>query len=208
MVGVLTSHQEMELYFLGVIGAYLLGSIPFGLVSSRIFGTDDPRTHGSHNIGFTNVLRVSGKKVGIFTLIGDLGKGTVATGIAGFAGLPWIWILAIGFSVILGHVFSIFLGFKGGKGVATALGAIIGIHPLIGWLLVGVWLGAVSVFGYSSGGALLAFCVFPFLAYFLTYDFYFCLFALGVTVVIFFCHKENILRLSQGTESKMRLFSI
>ncbi len=70
----------MELYLLGVVGAYLLGSIPFGLVISRIFGADDPRTHGSHNIGFTNVLRVSGKKVGIFTLIGDLGKGTVATG--------------------------------------------------------------------------------------------------------------------------------
>lgn len=197
----------MELYLLGLVGAYLLGSIPFGLVFSRIFGTDDPRTHGSQNIGFTNVLRVSGKKVGIFTLIGDLGKGTGATVIAGIVGFPWLWILIIGLIVILGHVFSIFLGFKGGKGVATALGAIIGIYPLIGWLLVGVWLGAVLVFGYSSGGALLAFGVFPILAYFLTYDFYFCFFALGVTGIIFFCHKENILRLIQGTESKMRLFS-
>ncbi len=195
----------MELYLLGVVGAYLLGSIPFGLVVSRIFGTDDPRTQGSHNIGFTNVLRVSGKKVGIFTLLGDLGKGTVATVIAGLMGFSWLWILVIGISVILGHVFSIFLQFKGGKGVATALGAIIGIHPLIGWLLVGVWLGAVLVFGYSSGGALLAFGVFPFLAYFMTYDFYFCLFALGVMAIIFICHKENIIRLMQGTESKMRL---
>jgi acyl phosphate:glycerol-3-phosphate acyltransferase len=198
----------MDIYLLGVVSAYLLGSIPFGLVISRIFGADDPRTQGSQNIGFTNVLRVSGKKVGILTLIGDLGKGTVATVIAGFVGFPWLWILIIGFTVLLGHVFSLFLGFKGGKGVATALGAIIGIHPLIGWLLVGVWLGAVLVFGYSSGGALLAFSVFPFLAYFLTFDFYFCFFAVGVTAVIFFCHKENILRLIQGTESKMRLFSI
>ncbi len=198
----------MELYLFGVVGAYLLGSIPFGLVISRFFGTDDPRTHGSHNIGFTNVLRVSGKKVGILTLIGDLGKGTVATVIAGLVGLPWLWILVIGFTVVLGHVFSVFLGFKGGKGVATALGAIIGIHPLIGCLLVGVWLGAVLVFGYSSGGALLAFSVFPFLAYFLTYDLYFWVFALVVTTIIFFCHKENILRLMQGTERKMRLFSI
>lgn len=139
----------MDIYLLGVVSAYLLGSIPFGLVVSRIFGADDPRTKGSQNIGFTNVLRVSGKKVGILTLIGDLGKGTVATVIAGFVGFPWLWILIIGFTVLLGHVFSLFLGFKGGKGVATALGAIIGIHPLIGWLLVGVWLGAVLVFGLS-----------------------------------------------------------
>ncbi|PJA78031.1 MAG: acyl-phosphate glycerol 3-phosphate acyltransferase [Nitrospirae bacterium CG_4_9_14_3_um_filter_51_5] len=194
------------MYLLGVVSAYLLGSIPFGLVFSRIFGTEDPRTHGSHNIGFTNVLRVSGKKVGMFTLLGDLGKGAVATAIVDFMGFPRHWILVIGFAVILGHVFSIFLRFNGGKGVATALGAILGIHPLIGWLLVGVWLGAVLVFRYSSGGALLAFGVFPFLAFFLTHDLYFCLFALGVMGIIFLCHKENILRLMQGTESKMSLF--
>ncbi|MDH3504143.1 MAG: glycerol-3-phosphate 1-O-acyltransferase PlsY [Nitrospirota bacterium] len=198
----------MELYLFGVVGAYLLGSIPFGLVVSRIFGADDPRTHGSHNIGSTNVLRVSGKKVGFLTLLGDLGKGTLATTIAGFMGFPWHWILIVGFSVILGHVFSIFLRFQGGKGVATALGAILGIHPLIGGLLVGVWLGAVLIFRYSSGGALWAFGVFPFLAFFLTHDLYLCFFALGVMALIFICHKENIRRLMQGTESKMSLFSI
>jgi glycerol-3-phosphate acyltransferase PlsY len=197
----------MELYLFGVVGAYLLGSIPFGLVVSRIFGTDDPRSHGSHNIGFTNVLRVSGKKVGLFTLLGDLGKGAVATGISGFMGFPWPWILVIGLAVILGHVFSIFLRFKGGKGVATAMGAILGIHPLIGGLLVGVWLGAVLIFRYSSGGALVAFVVFPFLVFFLTHDLYFCFFALGVMGIIIFSHKENIHRLIQGTESKMSLFS-
>ncbi|MCA9419368.1 MAG: glycerol-3-phosphate 1-O-acyltransferase PlsY [Nitrospira sp.] len=187
--------------------AYLLGSIPFGLVVSRLFGREDPRTQGSHNIGFTNVLRISGKKIGILTLLGDLGKGTVATVIAAFMEFPWHWVLIVGFAVILGHVFSIFLRFKGGKGVATALGAILGIHPLIGCLLVGVWLGAVLVFGYSSGGALLSFGVFPILAYFLTHELYFCLFALGVMALIFICHKENIIRLMQGTESKMSLFS-
>ncbi|HNP60212.1 MAG TPA: glycerol-3-phosphate 1-O-acyltransferase PlsY [Nitrospirales bacterium] len=197
----------MEFYLLGVVGAYLLGSIPFGLVASRIFGKEDPRTRGSHNIGFTNTLRVSGKKVGILTLIGDLGKGTVATVVAGSMGFPWLWILFIGFSVILGHVFSIFLRFKGGKGVATALGAIIGIHPLIGWLLVGIWLGAVWGFGYSSGGALIAFGAFPFLVFLLTSDFYFCIFSLGVMAIIFISHKENIHRLRQGTESKINLTS-
>jgi glycerol-3-phosphate acyltransferase PlsY len=198
----------MELYLLGVVSAYLLGSIPFGLVVSRLFGADDPRTQGSHNIGCTNVLRISGKKVGFLTLIGDLGKGTLATAIAGFMGFPWPWILVIGFMVILGHVFSIFLRFHGGKGVATALGAIIGIDPFIGWILVGVWLGAVLLFRYSSGGAILTFGVFPFLAFFLTHDLYLSFFAIGVMIIIFLCHKENIIRLLRGTESKISLFSI
>ena len=197
----------MGLYLLGVFGAYLLGSIPFGLIVSKIFGTDDPRTHGSRNIGFTNVLRVSGKRAGFLTLFGDLGKGFLATTMATLMGVPWSWILSIGFAVVLGHVFSIFLQFKGGKGVATAMGSISGIHPLIGAVLMGVWLGTVLIFKYSSGGALAAFGVFPFLAFFLTHDFYFCLYALCMMGIIYLCHKENILRLIQGTENKMRLFS-
>jgi acyl phosphate:glycerol-3-phosphate acyltransferase len=197
----------MGLYLLGVLGAYLLGSIPFGLVVSKILNTDDPRNHGSCNIGFTNVLRVSGKKAGFLTLFGDLGKGILATSMASLMEFPWVWILCIGIAVVLGHVFSIFLRFKGGKGVATALGSISGIHPLIGLLLIGVWLGTVFVFRYSSGGALAAFGVFPFLAFFLTHDFYFCIYSLFMTLLIYLCHKDNILRLMQGTENKMRLFS-
>ena len=197
----------MGLYLLGVLGAYFLGSIPFGLVASKLFGTDDPRTHGSGNIGFTNVLRVSGKKVGFFTLFGDLGKGFLATTMAGFMGFPRPWILLIGLAVVLGHVFSPFLRFKGGKGVATALGSVLGIHLLIGAVLLGIWLGTVLIFRYSSGGALAAFGVFPILTFFLTYDFFFCLFSLGIMGIIYGCHKENIYRLIQGTESKMSLFS-
>jgi glycerol-3-phosphate acyltransferase PlsY len=193
----------MGLYLLGVFGAYLLGSIPFGLVVSKIFGTDDPRTHGSRNIGFTNVLRVSGKKAGFLTLFGDLGKGLLATTMANLMGFPWVWILFIGIAVVLGHVFSIFLRFKGGKGVATAFGSILGVHSLIGLILIGIWLGAVWVFRYSSGGALVAFAVFPFLALLLTDDFYFCLFSLCLMGIIYFCHKENIRRLIQGTEPKI-----
>jgi glycerol-3-phosphate acyltransferase PlsY len=197
----------MGLYLLGVFGAYLLGSIPFGLVVSKLFGADDPRTHGSCNIGFTNVLRISGKKVGFLTLFGDLGKGLLATIVARLMGFPWSWILLIGFAVVLGHVFSIFLRFKGGKGVATALGSILGIHPLIGLLLIGVWLGTVLVFRYSSGGALAAFGVFPILTFFLAYDFFFCIYSLCIMIIIYLCHKDNILRLIQGTETKMSLFS-
>jgi len=197
----------MEVYLLGILGAYLLGSIPFGLLASSLLGTDDPRTQGSRNIGFTNVLRVSGKKAGLFTLLGDFGKGLLATVLAKHMGFPGSWIFLIGLAVVLGHVFSIFLGFKGGKGVATALGSIVGIHLLIGMILIGIWLGTVLIFRYSSGGALAAFGTFPFLAFFLTHDMFLCLYGLGMMVIIYINHIENILRLSRGTESKMDLFS-
>jgi glycerol-3-phosphate acyltransferase PlsY len=197
----------MGLYLLGIIGAYLLGSIPFGLVVSKLLGSDDPRTHGSLNIGFTNVLRVSGKKAGFLTLFGDFGKGLLATTLVNLMGFPWSWILLVGLAVVLGHVFSIFLRFKGGKGVATALGAIVGIHPLIGLLLIVIWLGTVLGFRYSSGGALAAFGIFPLLAFFLTDDFSLCIFALTILGIIYWCHKDNIVRLIHGTESKMNLSS-
>lgn len=197
----------MGLYLLGVLGAYLLGSIPFGLVVAKIFGTDDPRTHGSHNIGFTNVLRVCGKKAGFLTLLGDLGKGLLATTMVSFMGFPLGWVLSVGLVVVFGHVFSIFLKFNGGKGVATGLGSILGIYPLIGIILIVVWVSAVLIFRYSSGGALAAFGIFPFVAFFMTYDLYFCLYSLCMMGIIFYCHQDNILRLARGTESKIRLFS-
>ena len=197
----------MGLYLLGVLGAYLLGSIPFGLVVAKIFGTDDPRTHGSHNIGFTNVLRVCGKKAGFLTLLGDLGKGLLATTMVSFMGFPLGWVLSVGLVVVFGHVFSIFLKFNGGKGVATGLGSILGIYPLIGIILIVVWVSAVFLFRYSSGGALAAFGIFPFVAFFMTYDLYFCLYSLCMMGIIFYCHQDNILRLARGTESKIRLFS-
>ncbi len=197
----------MLVYFLGAIGAYVLGSIPFGLLVAKALGEPDPRTAGSKNIGFTNVLRVSGKKAGILTLLGDIGKGVVATIFAQGLGAPSHWILLIGFAVILGHIFSVFLGFKGGKGVATALGAVLGIEPLLGFYLFGIWIGTVIIFRYSSGGALAAFSSFPILAYFLTGDVELILFALGVLALIVYGHTDNISRLMKGTESKMSLFS-
>ena len=114
----------MLVYILGAIGAYVLGSIPFGLLVAKALGGPDPRTAGSKNIGFTNVLRVSGKKAGILTLVGDIGKGVVAAVLAQNLGVPRTWVLLISFTVILGHIFSVFLAFKGGKGVATGLGAV------------------------------------------------------------------------------------
>jgi glycerol-3-phosphate acyltransferase PlsY len=163
---------------------------------------------GSKNIGFTNVLRVSGKKAGILTLIGDIGKGVLAVWLAEAIGAPRPWVLAIGLSVILGHIFSVFLVFKGGKGVATALGSIFGIEPFLGVCVLGIWIGAVILFKFSSGGALAAFLGFPILAVALRGDTALMIFSFCILALIVFGHMENIARLAKGTEPKMSLFSI
>ena len=193
-------------YVLTVIGAYILGSIPSGLLVSRALGEKDPRTSGSKNIGFTNVLRVSGKKAGILTLFGDIGKGIVAVWIAQAIGAPRLWILVIGLAVILGHIFSVFLVFKGGKGVATALGAVFGIEPILGVCLLGIWIGTVLIFQISSGSALAAFAGFPILSVIFYDDVPLVVFSCCILGLIVYGHIENISRLLNGTEPKMSLF--
>ncbi|BFU91242.1 MAG: Glycerol-3-phosphate acyltransferase [Nitrospira sp.] len=182
---------------------YLLGAIPFGIVISKAMGLPDPRTVGSKNVGFTNVLRVSGKKAGILTLVGDMGKGWVM----GFAATQLLqdeWaILIVALVPFLGHLFSPFLGFKGGKGVATALGSVLGVAPLIGLVLLLAWIGAVALWRYSSGGALTAFGLFPIIAALARPTGPFILFSLIVSGLIVIKHKGNIERLWKGTESKM-----
>ena len=198
----------MHWYVLVAIGAYILGSIPSGLLVSQALGKKDPRSSGSKNIGFTNVLRVSGKKAGILTLMGDIGKGVAAVWLAQAIGAPRPWALAIGLSVILGHIFSMFLVFKGGKGVATALGSVFGIEPFLGVCLLGIWIGAVILFKFSSGGALAAFLGFPILAFVIRGDVPLVIFSLCILALIVYGHRENISRLVKGTEPKMTLFSI
>jgi glycerol-3-phosphate acyltransferase PlsY len=186
-----------------VIVGYLLGAVPFGVVVSKAMGLPDPRTVGSKNVGFTNVLRVSGKKAGLFTLIGDMGKGWVM----GAAATHWLqgeWaIVLVALAPFLGHLFSPFLGFTGGKGVATALGSVLGVAPLIGLLLLVAWIGAVALWRYSSGGALTAFGLFPLLAAVVRPTIEFLLFSFVVSGLIVVKHTGNIERLLKGTESKI-----
>ena len=186
-----------------VLVGYLLGAVPFGVVISKIMGLPDPRTVGSKNVGFTNVLRVSGKTAGILTLIGDMGKGWVM----GYAGSSWYqteWaVLVIALAPFLGHLFSPFLRFKGGKGVATALGSVLGVAPMIGLLLLFVWISAVALWRYSSGGALSAFGCFPIIAALIHPTGPFLLFSILVSGLIVVKHKGNITRLLQGTETKI-----
>ncbi|NOS81589.1 MAG: glycerol-3-phosphate 1-O-acyltransferase PlsY [Nitrospira sp.] len=182
---------------------YLLGAVPFGIVVSKAMGLPDPRTVGSKNVGFTNVLRVSGKTPGILTLLGDMGKGWLLSWVA----MQWLtvetFIMIVAIAPILGHLFSPFLGFKGGKGVATALGAVLGLSPSIGLLLLLIWLGAVAIWRYSSGGALAAFSCLPVVAIVNEQRQEFFIFSLLVSAMIWIKHKDNIVRLWQGTESKM-----
>ena len=186
-----------------VVVGYMLGAIPFGVVVSKAMGLPDPRTVGSKNVGFTNVLRVSGKKAGVLTLLGDMGKGWVV----GWAAMQWLtvesFIMVIAISPILGHIFSPFLGFKGGKGVATAVGAVLALSPSIGLLVLLIWLGTVAIWRYSSGGALAAFACLPVVAIVNEQRQEFLIFALIVSGLIWIKHKDNIVRLWKGTESKI-----
>ena len=194
--------QQVLVAVLLVVG-YLLGSIPFGIVVSKALGLPDPRMVGSKNVGFTNVLRASGTKAGVLTLIGDMGKGWMI----GWAAMQWLtderFIMLVALSVILGHIFSPFLNFKGGKGVATALGAVLGLSPSIGLLLVLIWLGAVAIWRYSSGGALAAFGCLPVVAIVNEQRQEFLVFALIVSGLIWIKHKDNLVRLWKGTENKI-----
>ena len=195
-------NEELFGLLMTVLG-YVLGGIPFGIVVSKALGLPDPRTVGSKNIGFTNVLRVSGKTAGILTLLGDFGKGWVCAWVA----MHWLtvesYIMVVAFAPILGHMFSPFLGFKGGKGVATAVGVVLGLSPSIGLLLLLIWLGAVAIWRYSSGGALAAFGCFPIVAVVNEQRQEFFIFSLVISALIWIKHKDNIVRLWRGTESKI-----
>lgn len=192
-------------WLIGILAllGYLIGSIPFGVVVSRLLGVTDPRFAGSRNVGFTNVLRVSGKKAGILTLIGDIGKGWLVGWVGTLVFHQEAAVLLVALASILGHLHSVFLGFKGGKGVATALGAVLGVAPWVGLSLMGIWVGAVLLWKYSSGGALVAFGLFPIVAVVFHRSWLFVGCACLISVLIWSRHKENLVRLWSGTEPRI-----
>jgi glycerol-3-phosphate acyltransferase PlsY len=185
------------------IGGYLLGSVPFGVVASRCLGAADPRTAGSRNIGFTNVLRISGKTAGLLTLAGDMGKGWIVGWLAHWSASDEVTALALAGTPIAGHLFPIFLGFRGGKGVATALGSLAGVAPMLGLAVMAVWLGAVGLSRYSSGGALAAFTLAPLLAWGFGKSGSFIAFTILLAALIWWKHADNVVRLLNGTERRI-----
>ena len=186
-----------------MIAGYLAGSIPFGVIFSRWMTRIDPRDGGSRNIGFTNVLRTAGRAPAALTLMGDLGKGYLAVRFAQSLSVGETGAWLAGIAAVVGHNFPVFLGFKGGKGVATGLGVLYGIHPLVGWMTVILWGGTVLLSRYSSLGAIVAFGLSPVLVLFIHPAPLSVFFSLTLTGLILIRHTANIQRLRSGTEPKI-----
>jgi len=183
--------------------AYLLGSIPFGVLVARALGGVDLRRVGSGNIGATNVLRAVGKGAAGLTLLGDIGKGALAVALGRLSGVSPTVLAMIALAAVVGHLLPAFAGFRGGKGVATALGVILAAMPAVGGLLLLIWLAAAAVWRYSSLAALVASAALPVLAWLL--DGRAPMVALSITLflVVLVRHRENIVRLWEGTEGKI-----
>jgi acyl phosphate:glycerol-3-phosphate acyltransferase len=146
---------------LAILAAYLLGSVPFAVVSSRIFRLADPRSYGSGNPGATNVLRSGNKKAALVTLIGDALKGWIAVYVAQRAGFSDNVTGLVALAVFFGHLYPVFLKFKGGKGVATAIGVLLALDPLLGLAVIATWLFVAFASRYSSLAAILAAALAP-----------------------------------------------
>jgi glycerol-3-phosphate acyltransferase PlsY len=197
--------------FIALFG-YLLGSVPTGLVLAKLFSKVDPRKTGSKNIGATNIFRTVGKKMGILTLVGDGLKGAIPMGIAIRWGLTdqWglsadLWIAIAGLSPFLGHVFPIFLGFKGGKGVATALGVYLLISPLSVLIEFFLFAGIVWKWRFVSLGSITCATTIPILiAYFRSDSQAYFVLSIIIAALIIYRHQSNIARLLQGMENKWK----
>ncbi len=189
-------------YLLCALLGYLLGSIPFGLVLSRIAGYGDIRKIGSGNIGATNVLRTGNKPLAFATLLLDSGKGAIAVIIA-LALVNYNAALIAGFFALLGHCFPIWLRFKGGKGVATTLGTLIAIQPLLGGITCIIWFISALIMRISSLSALIAVGLTPVISHFLYHNSNLSGFCAFVAALVYIKHRDNIKRLFNGDEPKI-----
>lgn len=190
----------LSLYAIAAVLGYALGSVPFGLLLTRAAGLGDVRNIGSGNIGATNVLRTGNKKLAAATLILDMLKGTVAALLGAMAG-PVFAMLA-GFGAFVGHLYPIWLNFKGGKGVATYLGVLLGLAWQGALIFAAVWISMAAIFRYSSLSALVAAAVVPVALYILGETQLAMLFSL-MSIIVIVKHRANITRLLAGTESKI-----
>ncbi len=190
----------LGLVFVFMVCAYLIGSFSTAILVSRWMHVSDPRELGSKNPGATNMLRLSGKKAAFFTLLGDFLKGFLPVLGAGLLGISGFSLALVGLAAFLGHLYPIFFGFKGGKGIATALGVFWGLSPVLGVVAVLGWLLAFLIFRYASLASLLAMMAALMLTLLMKVH-YFLPMAVMVALVIW-RHRENIERLKAGTERK------
>lgn len=186
-----------------VVLAYLIGSIPFGLLIAKLGWGVDPRSAGSGNIGFTNVYRVAGTTPAVLTLIGDAGKGLGPVLAAHTLLLGGLWPFLIGLAAIIGHDYSCFLKGRGGKGVATSFGALFGLHLPVASLTLITWIGVVAVSRRVSIASVVAFGTLPFWAVLLPFTSSRLISLIGaamMTALVLIRHRDNLRRLRQGLE--------
>ena len=187
--------------------AYLLGSIPFGYIFAKLFGKTDIREHGSGNIGATNVLRVMGWKLALPVFVLDLLKGFMAVFLAKIVDSGSLLPLAAGILVMLGHSFPLFLGFKGGKAAATAIGVLL---ALSGWVTLALFAAAVLILAvtrYVSLASVVGSLLVPIFFWLFGFDLPHIIFGLAVAALVVFRHQANIKRLLNGTEPKLKFGS-
>lgn len=185
-----------------ILFAYLVGSTPIGVLLARLKGKD-PRKVGSGNIGATNVMRAAGKMLGIVTLFGDILKGLIPMLLAVYLEEPKIIIALVGLSVFLGHLFPVFLKFKGGKGVATGVGVYLAISPPAILISFMIFVIVFIIWKYVSLGSLIGSGIVPFSLYLMKAPPEYIALSLLVTFCVFIKHKDNIKRLMAGTENKV-----
>jgi acyl phosphate:glycerol-3-phosphate acyltransferase len=188
--------------FIAIIIAYLLGSISFAVLICKLTGKADPRTQGSRNAGATNVLRLAGRKLALLTLLGDILKGFVAVMIGKLLGLTDFYIGLVALAAFIGHLYPVYFGFKGGKGVATGLGILFALSAQLGAIVTLTWVFVAVIFRYSSLAAVIAFALAPLFALLFTNSDYALATAL-MAIIVLFRHRANIKRIIAGIEPKI-----
>jgi acyl phosphate:glycerol-3-phosphate acyltransferase len=179
---------------------YLLGSVSCAIITCRIMGLPDPREQGSGNPGATNVMRFGGKKAAGITLLGDFLKGFIPVYLAHSFGMSFLVQALVGLAAFLGHLYPLFFGFKGGKGVATSLGVLLGFSWLLGLAVIGTWLLVYKLGNISSLSALIASLLSPIYAWFIVGEITIVAAAVLMTLLLLYRHKSNIQRLIAGEE--------
>lgn len=193
---------NMLIFSLGIIIAYLFGSLSSAIIFSRLFKLPDPRTQGSRNPGTTNILRIAGKKMAILVLLGDMLKGVIPVALASDLRFSTFAVSWIGLAAIFGHLFPIFFQFRGGKGVATAAGVLLAFSLPLGFAVMATWILVAFIFRYSSLAALTATITAPLYNLWLGHhEAEFAILLLSLLIIL--RHRENIYRLLKGTETKI-----
>ncbi len=189
-------------YIIATVFGYFLGSMPFGLILTRIAGYGDIRKMGSGNIGATNVLRTGNKLLALATLVLDIGKGAIAV-IITLLIFDFNAAMIAGFAALIGHCYPVWLKFKGGKGVATTLGTLIALAPIVGLSACGIWLLMATAFRISSLSALVAIGLTPLIAHYTMNDPNLSGLCAAITALVWIKHRDNIKRIFSGTEPKI-----